>query len=205
MKSNEEFIAGIYEKAANYTEKEEKKEKFIYKASVLRIAAMVVICVGLAGIGILTLSERTDDSTNPSEENPGAVSLSQFSEENNGNSATIQYRMLPTEESALFTGTVESVDTEETIIWIQLEFEGEVPEEQKKESLIAVQWNVTKEIPAEIAAGMKLKVAGTVGTYNNTKSERFGSTQLTVTDAAMLWIWIEEENSYRNYSSEENK
>ena len=205
MKSDEEFIAGIYEKAANYTENEEKREKLIYKTSVLRVVAMFAVCVGLAGIGIFTLSGRTDDNTNPSEETPGVAMLSEFSEESNKNPAAIQYRMLPTEESALFTGTVESVNTKENIIWIQLDFSGEVPEEQTKESLIAVQWNVTKEIPAEIAAGTKLKAAGTVGTYDNTDSERFGRTQLTVTDAAMLWIWIEEENSYRNYSSEENK
>lgn len=184
MKSNEEFIAGIYEKAANYTEKEEKKEKRILTAPVLRVAAMLAVCAGLAGVGILMLPGKTDESTKLPEEVPGISMLSEPSDEVSINPAVSQYRTLPEEKNALLEGTVESVDTQENIIWIQTENMGVV-------SLIAVKWEATKEIPTEIVAGARLRAEGEVSTYDNKNSERFGSSQLTVTDAAKFWIWAE--------------
>ena len=62
MKSNEEFIAGIYEKAATYTEEKETKiVKVNYAARAIKIAAMLAVCVGLAGVGTMTL-ERTNST-----------------------------------------------------------------------------------------------------------------------------------------------
>ena len=59
MKSNEEFIAGIYEKAAAYTE--EKETKIIqvnWTARATRIAAMLVVCIGLAGFSSFSCQPR---------------------------------------------------------------------------------------------------------------------------------------------------
>ena len=56
MKSNEEFIAGIYEKAAAYTEeKETNLIRVNWVAKATRIAAMAAVCLGLTGIGSLVL------------------------------------------------------------------------------------------------------------------------------------------------------
>ena len=68
MKSNEEFIAGIYEKAAVY--KEENKTKIIrvdFAAKAARIAAMVVLCLGLAGVGTMTLGRQRGNAVSMEE------------------------------------------------------------------------------------------------------------------------------------------
>ncbi len=208
MKSNEEFIAGIYEKAANYVEKDKKTEVPAWRMPALRIAAAVAVCIGLAGMGALVLRHGSRAGVGQPG-NDGIALLSETSEENEQSIGLVNYRMLPEQEEMQLTGTVESIDKGERVLWVLLESWGKAAEALEAEAvqgtLAAIQWNMEESIPAEIAVGTKLMAAGEVGTYGNMDSERFGMTQLTLTDIAKLWIWIEKESNYKKYNSEEQE
>lgn len=205
MKSNEEFIAGIYEKAANYVEKDKKTGMHTWRMSALRIAAAAAVCIGLAGIGTLVLRHGTGTGVGQPE-NDGIALMSETSEENGQNMGPANYRMMPEQEEMKLTGTVESVDEKERVLWVLLESWGKAAgtlvSEDVQGTLAAIKWEIAESIPAEIATGTKLMAAGEAGTYGNMDSERFGMEQLTLTDIAKLWIWIEKENSYKKYNSE---
>ena len=81
MKSNEEFIAGIYEKAAAYTE--EKETKIIpitWTARATRIAAMIAVCIGLAGVGSFMMDNGSVGApgTMPTDEDYGIALSSEL-------------------------------------------------------------------------------------------------------------------------------
>lgn len=205
MKSNEEFIAGIYEKAANYVETDKKVKMRTWQMSALRIAAAAAVCIGLAGIGALVL--RHGNGTEQPGNNGIALLSENFGEnENEQNMGPANYRMLPKQEEMQLTGTVESIDEREGVLWVLLESWGKAAEVLEPEAeqgvLAAIRWNIEESIPAEIAVGTKLMAAGEAGTYGNMDSERFGVAQLTLEDIAKLWIWIEKENNYKKYNSE---
>lgn len=187
MKSKEEFIAGIYEKAADYAEEEKKTKAYTWKTAALRIAAAAVICVSLAGISAAVLWHG--NGTKPLKEDDGIALFSEFSGESPN---PANYRMLPEQEEVLLTGTLESLDETEGILWVHLET-GE---------LAAIAWGIPEKFPAKLSAGTKLMAAGEAGIYGGVRSERDGMAQLTLTDMTKLWIWMEEEHTYKNYNNE---
>ena len=195
MKSNEEFIAGIYEKAAAYTE---EKERNIEKASrinrpqlvakITRIAAMTAVCIGLAGVGTLVLGrgagERPDKVPNPALENHG-ISLS--SETDEGAEGAAQFRRTPVAETVTFTGVVTSIDTEQNRIWLKLIFDEAAPAGME-ESMICIKWDMLEKISEEIGIGAELTATGSLSSYENENSEYNGCAELVLTDKANLEI-----------------
>lgn len=208
MKSNEEFIAGIYEKAANYVEKEKKTEAYRWKTAALRIAAAAALCTCLAGLSAAALWHG--NGTEPPKGNDGIALFSNFSEEDDAPNPA-SYRMLPEQEQVMLTGTLESIDEQEGILWVLLESWDETSEtaaehakttaEPEVGAVAAIVWNILEEIPTELVAGTRLMAAGEAGTYGGAELARYGAAQLTLTDKASLWLWIEEENTYKNVGS----
>ena len=98
MKSNEEFIAGIYEKAAVY--KEEKQENIIkvnssYRA--MKMVAMLAVCVGLVSLANIVLHQE-----NKQTEEYG-ISLLSEKEEQIGEVGVAFHRSGPAQEFATFS------------------------------------------------------------------------------------------------------
>lgn len=189
MKSNEEFIAGIYEKAAVYTEEKETKiGKVNFAARAMRIAAMVVLCIGLAGVGVMTLGRSSGEnpSGNPEQtgENYGIALTSELGEDIGG---TAQFRMEPVAESVTFTGVVEKIDAEENRIWLRLVFDETVPESAEG-SVVCIRWDMLEKISEEIVAGSTLTATGALSRYENETSEYNGCAELVLTDPANLQI-----------------
>lgn len=173
MKSNEEFIAGIYEKAAVYTEEKETKIiKVNWVAKATRIAAMAAVCIGLAGIGSLVLGKGNNVPSQvpqPGNENYG-IALSSETGDDLGNAA--QLRIGPEAETATFTGVVENVDAEEKRITVRL---------LSVDSVVIIKWDLIEPISEAVTAGTQLSVTGTLSEYN-------GFTELVLTDIANLEI-----------------
>lgn len=207
MKTNEEFIAGIYEKAANYIEKEETKSMTPWwKHQAVRFAAAAVFCIAFLGTGMFVFLRGAGNSEALPEQDTMMLSLLHLDGENDPavlSDVPNLYRTVPFVEKVVLTGTVESVDVEENAIWIELDAGNEEPFTDAVGTRVSIKWDILGDIPAELATGAKVKVTGSLGSYENAASERFGSVQLTLTDAADLWIWVEHENSYRNYGGEE--
>lgn len=169
MKSNEEFIAGIYEKAAVYTE---EKETNIIKvnrvAKVTRIAAMVAVCIGLAGIGSMMLGNGNDKPSKvpqPGNEDYGIALTSETGDD-------MQLRVGPEAETATISGVVESVDVEEKRITIKL---------FSDDNAVTVKWDMMEPISEDVIPGAQLSVTGTLVEYN-------GYTELVLTDIENLEI-----------------
>lgn len=189
MKSNEEFIAGIYEKAAVYTEEKETKER---KSSVVartaRIAAMIAVCIGLAGIGVVTLDNNigrnTGDGFEQAGEDYGIALTSEFGDEPEG---VAQFRMGPVAETVTFTGVVESIDTEENRIWLRLTFEETAPEEVQG-SVVCIRWDILEKMSEELVVGTELTAMGALSQYENEASEYHGCAELVLTDVSNLQI-----------------
>lgn len=189
MKSNEEFIAGIYEKAAAYTEeKETKVVKVSVVAKATRIAAMAAICIGLAGVGALVLSRGNN-------QNPGGVSeqagedygialTSETSDELNG---AMQFRIGPVAELVTFTGVVEAIDAEENRIWLKLEFDETAPADTMG-SVVCIKWDMLEKINEEIVIGTRLTATGALSQYENEASECNGCAELVLTSMENLEI-----------------
>ncbi len=199
MKSNEEFIAGIYEKAAVYTE--EKQENIIkvnssYRA--MKMVAMLAVCVGLVGAANVVLN--SDRTTKNMEDEYGIALLSETGEQI-VEPGTAFHRMGPAQEYATLKGTVESIEENEKLIWLKLEF----TEGIQDEAMVAVRFDILEEIDTEICVGKKLMVSGVLGTYENEESKRFGLTQLTINNLADVWLWEEETENYRNKDGEEHQ
>jgi len=173
MKSNEEFIAGIYEKAAVYTEEKETKIiKVNWVAKATRIAAMAAVCIGLAGIGSLILGKGNNVPSQvpqPGNENYGIALSSETGDE--GEDAA-QLRVGPEAETATFTGVVENVDAEEKRITVKL---------LSDDSVVFIKWDLIEPISEAVTAGVQLSVTGTL-------SENNGITELVLTDIENLEI-----------------
>jgi hypothetical protein len=183
MKSNEEFIAGIYEKAAVYTEEKETKIiKTNWVAKATRIAAMAAVCIGLAGVGILTLDKNGTDSQTG--ENYG-IALTSETDESNGGVA--QLRTGPVMASVTFTGEVERIDEEENRIWIKLIFDESAPEHVEG-SMVCIKWDVLEKIGEKIAVGNQITATGALSEYVNEASVHNGCAELVLTDMANLII-----------------
>ena len=191
MKSNEEFIAGIYEKAAAYTEEKETKIIPVHRvraAKAARVAAMLVLCLGLAGIGTLTLgkngSGNPDNTPGQTGENYGIALTSETGEDLGG---TAQLRIGPVAETVTFTGVVERVDAEENRIWLTLVFDKTAPE-QTENSVVCIKWDVLEPLSETIAAGVGLTATGALSVYENEASEYNGCAELVLTDIENLEI-----------------
>ena len=195
MKSNEEFIAGIYKKAEIYTE---EKENIIKKVSipsrVMKMAAMIVVCVGLVSVANVVLHQENKNTT----QDYGIALLSETGEQAIEPGVAF-HRMGSAQEYATFKGTVESIEEQEKIVWLKLEF----TEERQDEAIVAVRFDVLEDIETEICVGKKLIVSGVLGTYENQQSKRFGLTQLTVNNLTDIWLWIEETEIYQNKDGEQ--
>ncbi len=190
MKSNEEFIAGIYEKAAVYTEEKETEIKKVNMvARVTKIAAMVVVCLGLAGVGVLTLGKTGENRQNgipeQTAENYGIALLS----EDGGEVAdsAVQMRMIPVAETVTFTGVVEEINTEENCIWLRLIFDETAPE-YAEGSVVCIRWEMLEKISDEIKVGTELTAIGALSMYENESSGYHGCAELVLTDRANLLI-----------------
>lgn len=189
MKSNEEFIAGIYEKAAVYTEEKETNKMQARKqtvAKITRIAAMAAVCLGLAGAGALVLGRNGAQNGTPEQtaENYGVAMLS-LEEEPAGPSA--QSRMTPVAETVTFTGVVESIETEENRIWLRLTFDETAPASAEG-SVVCIKWDMLEKMSEEIAVGTSLTASGALSMYENEASEYNGCAELILTDMANLEI-----------------
>ena len=195
MKSNEEFIAGIYEKAAAYTE---EKEIIIAKtgrvnrpqlvARITRIAAMAAVCIGLAGVGALFLGRGTGENQSKTPEQAAenyGISLS--SETGEGAEGAAQFRRTPVAETVTFTGVVTSIDTEQNRIWLKLIFDEAAPAGME-ESMICIKWDMLEKISEEIGIGAELTATGSLSSYENENSEYNGCAELVLTDKANLEI-----------------
>lgn len=204
MKSNEEFIAGIYEKAAVYTEENktgsyEMSRRKQNIAKLTRIAAMAAVCIGLAGASALVFGKNSNpnDTTEQPAKEYGIALTSEQGEEAGG--AAMQFRMVPVAETVTFTGVVESVDIEEKRIWLRLEFDETAPADYEADSIVCIRWDMLEEISAEVKAGVRLQATGALSMYEKEGSEHDGCAELILTDTANLWQWIEELNDFRNY------
>ncbi|MBO5353578.1 MAG: hypothetical protein J6J42_02620 [Lachnospiraceae bacterium] len=204
MKSNEEFIAGIYEKAAVYTEEnrtgsEKAAGRSRTLAKVTRIAAMAAVCIGLAGVSALVPGRNGSQKDTPEQgtEEYGIALTSEVGEEAGG--AAMQFRMTPVAETVTFTGVVESVDEKENRIWLRLEFEETAPADCVAGSMVCIRWDMLEEISPELTKGTRLRATGTLSMYENETSEYNGCAELVLTDTANLWQWIEERNDFGNY------
>ena len=193
MKSNEEFIAGIYEKAAVYTEENSiGKDKYMSRpqmvAKMTRIAALVAVCIGLAGVGTMVLGreagEQPGEVPNPAMENYGIALTSELDGEAEG---TIQFRRTPVAETVTFHGVVTEIDTDEKRIWLQLFFEEAAPV-STEESLVCIRWDMLENISEEITIGTELTASGILSMYENVDSEFYGCAELVLTDKANLEI-----------------
>lgn len=192
MKSNEEFIAGIYEKAAVYTEEKETKiVKVNWAARVARIAAMAAVCIGLAGIGSLMFGNKTavpNQVPSPGNENYGIALTSELGEtEGVAAEGATQFRMGPVTETVTFTGVVENIDTKENRIWLKLIFAESVPE-YAEDSVVCIRWDMLEPISEKIAVGTTVTATGILSVYNNEASKQNGCAELVLTDLANLEI-----------------
>ena len=193
MKSNEEFIAGIYEKAAVYTEEKETKiVKVNFAARALKTAAMVVLCLGLAGVGAMTLdrtgSNNGEGIPEAASENYGIALTSELGEESGeavGGAA--QLRVGPVTETVTFTGVVESIDAAENRIWLKLIFDESAPD-YAEGSVVCIRWDMLEPISEKITVGTTLIATGALSRYENEASGQNGCAELVLTDVANLEI-----------------
>ncbi len=189
MKSNEEFIAGIYEKAAVYTEEKETnviKVNWVSKAT--RIAAMMAVCIGLAGIGSLVLGNGNEPVPGkvpmPSAENYGIALTSETEDDLDG---TAQLRVGPVAETVTFTGEVTGIDKAENRIWLTLIFDETAPENTVG-SVVCIRWDMLEPMSEDISVGATLTATGALSMYVNETSGHNGCAELVLTDMANLEI-----------------
>ena len=188
MKSNEEFIAGIYEKAAVYTEEKDTKiVKVNWVAKATRIAAMAAVCIGLAGIGSLMLGngkDIPDQVPQPGQEEYGIALTSETGDVPEG---MAQLRIGPVVETVTFTGIVESIAEEEGRIWLELIFDESAPEDVLG-SVVCIKWDLLETISENVEVGTTLTATGVLSAYENEASEHNGCAELILTDLANLEI-----------------
>ncbi len=189
MKSNEEFIAGIYEKAATYTEEKETKIiKVNWVAKATRIAAMAAVCIGLAGVGMITLGKNgTSNRTENPEQFEENYGIALTSENGDGLDGAAQIRVGPVMATVTFTGVVEEVEEEESCIWIRLIFDESAPE-QVEGSMVRIKWDLLEKIGEKIVVGDTITVTGALSQYVNEASANNGCAELILTDLTNLEI-----------------
>lgn len=193
MKSNEEFIAGIYEKAAVYTEEKETKiVKTNWVAKATRIAAMAAVCIGLAGVGSLVLGNGNSNvpgkTPAPDNENYGIALTSELGDgEGEAAGGAAQLRIGPVVETVTFTGIVDSVDTEENRIWLTLVFDESAPE-YTEGSVVCIRWDMLEPVSKDIMVGTMLTATGTLSQYKNESAEHNGCAELVLTDKTNIEI-----------------
>lgn len=189
MKSNEEFIAGIYEKAAVYTEEKETKViKVNWVARATRIAAMAAVCIGLAGVGALVLGRGNSENPGKMQEQAGEnYGIALTSETGDDLEGEAQFRISPTAETVTFTGVVEKIDAEENYIWLRLVFDETAPV-STKDSIVCIKWDMLEKISKEIAVGTSVTATGALSVYENEGSEHHGCAELILTEMANLKI-----------------
>lgn len=191
MKSNEEFIAGIYEKAAAYTEEKEKKViRVNFAARAVRIAAMFAVCLGLAGVGIM-LPGNPDETPDEG----GTAGIARMSDE--GMPLALSGRMIP--ELSYLEGEVEELKEEEQIAFVRLRIAGENAAPASERALVAVRLETEENLRLEdvIWIGMQIKVGGTT-LERGYRTEAAEYLLLTVTTKGHIWIWSEESGEYIN-------
>lgn len=183
MKSNEEFIAGIYEKAAVYTEEKETKiVKVNFSAGAMKIAAMVAVCIGLAGVGSIVLGNGNsipNQVPQPAREDYGIALTSELGEEDGeavGGAA--QFRIGPVMETVTFTGVVKQVAAEEKRICLELIFDESAPE-YTEGSIVYIRWDMLEPLSKEIKVGTTLTATGVLSEYD-------GCAELVLNDSANL-------------------
>ena len=191
MKSNEEFIAGIYEKAAVYTEEKETKNiKTVWVAKATRIAATVAVCLGLTGIGSLVLGNG--NSAVPPAEEYGIALTSETDDtawvgEDNMIDSAAMLRVGPVVETVTFHGVVTNIDETENRIWLALIID-EAAQETTAEDVVCIKWDMLEPISDEISIGTTLSATGALSMYVNEASEQDGCAELVLTDLANLEI-----------------
>ena len=197
MKSNEEFIAGIYEKAAVYTEEKETKNiRIVWFSKAARVAAMAAVCLGLTGIGSLVLGNGNNAVPSktplPSAESYGIALTSETDDatwlgEDNATGSKALLRVGPVAETVTFHGVVTGMDKAENRIWLTLIFDETAPD-NIEESVVCIKWDVLEPIREEISVGTTLSVTGALSMYENEASEYNGCAELVLTDLANLEI-----------------
>ena len=198
MKSNEEFIAGIYEKAASYTE--EKETKIIrvnFAARTMKIAAVFAVCLGLAGVGVMTLG---GNGQTPEGGNAGISLLSE-----NGEPFEIpEPRILP--ELSYLDGEVERIDTENNVVFLRLRNMAEEATPASERALVVVRFDEGVNVIDKLSTGIQIKVGG--ATFENGYLTETGSyTLLFVTREQDFFVWSEELKDYvrPDFISDENE
>lgn len=187
MKSNEEFIAGIYEKAAVYTEEKETKiVRTNWASKVTRIAAMVIVCIGLAGVGVMTLSQNSGQNSAGTQPG-GDYGIALSSETGDDLSGAAQFRIGPVAETVTFTGVVKEINAEENRIWLRLTFDETAPSSAEG-SVVCIRWDMLEKISEEIVVGTELTATGALSMYENEASENNGCAELVLTDIENLKI-----------------
>ena len=197
MKSNEEFIAGIYEKAAVYTEEKETNSiKTVWAAKAARIAAMAAVCLGLTGIGSLVLGNGNNTVPGrapvPSTEDYGIALTSETGDaawtgEDEMIGSTALLRVGPVLETVTFNGVVTSIDRTENRIWLALILDETVPDTTVG-SMVCIKWDILEPISEEISIGTTLSATGALSMYVNEASEQNGCAELVLTDLANFEI-----------------
>ena len=172
MKSNEEFIAGIYEKAAVYTEeKETKSSRTVWVAKATRIAATVAVCLGLTGIGSLVLGNGDavpNQVPQPAAENYGIALTAEQDDNAEGIALT---KIMPDAETVTFTGMVEPVTTENNRITVIL----------YDKSIVTIKWDLLEPVREDIKAGVEISATGVLSEYD-------GHAELVLTDLTDLEV-----------------
>lgn len=200
MKSNEEFIAGIYEKAASYTE--EKETKIIrvnFAARAMKVAAMFAVCLGLAGAGVMTLG-NVGRGQNPNGANDGIA----LSSEDETPFQIPEPRLIP--ELSYADGEVESVDTEHGVVFLRLRDMNKEETPAEERALIAVRFAEGVDIIGNLSIGMQVKAGG--ATFEEGyQTENGGYTVLLVTREQDFFVWSEESMNYvrPEWVSDENE
>ena len=157
-------------------------------AKMTRIAALVAVCIGLAGVGTMVLGreagEQPGEVPNPAMENYGIALTSEL---DGGAEGAIQFRRTPVAETGTFHGVVTEIDTDEKRIWLQLFFEEAAPVSTEG-SLVCIRWDMLEHISEEITIGTELTASGILSMYENADSEFYGCAELVLTDKANLEI-----------------
>lgn len=200
MKSNEEFIAGIYEKAAAYQE-ESTSNRFMFSSwnKVLQMAAMLVICIGIAGVGIFAWRENGAKPQNAPQimnvtENGNATETGNIAETGNvaetGLAPTlaiaerqgVNLAIAPAAyaETLMVSGVVERIQTQDNRVWITLS--EDAGEEFVRGSMVCVLFDLEEPVDTLFLEGTSITVNGEVSQYQE-------YTQLTIRDLSNLVIW----------------
>lgn len=225
MKSNEEFIAGIYEKASRYVEVEQKQQTepkehmepkkhmeskehmepkgrklFFYGNYVVRLAAMLVLCAGITWVGVIAFFGNKHDDTATGEKGIDIVRMS----ETEGQSPVKVQRFLSDDETDNIIGIVADIDTEKKLIIVKLQTDDKTPAvsttgisqySYNDDGKIVICLTDLADIISNISIGTKIKVEGN----DEDLAQGINKKSITLTDLSSLWIWKDDIGNYINY------